>query len=76
MVLGSSPVAVINGFDSKLENVRVFTQGFILGLLLFLIYMNDLMCAIRYCSVHPFVDDRKIKSSKLQKFSKKNEWTS
>ena len=32
-------------------------QGFILGSLLFLIYINDLNCVIRYCSVHHFAVD-------------------
>ena len=32
-------------------------QSSILGPLLYSIYINDLNCAIRYCSVHHFVDD-------------------
>ena len=32
-------------------------QGSVLGLLLFLLYINDLCVAIKYCKVHHFADD-------------------
>ena len=48
----------INGFNSKLEHIHCgVSHGSTLGLLLFLIYINDLNCAIRYCLVHDFADD-------------------
>ena len=48
----------INGFNANLEHINCgFPHGPILGALLFLIYINYLNCAIRYCSVHHFADD-------------------
>ena len=32
-------------------------QGSVLGLLLFLLYINDLHTAIKFCKVHHFADD-------------------
>ena len=47
----------INGFSSALaDTIYGVSQGFILGPLLFLVYINDLNCAIKY-KVHHFADD-------------------
>ena len=48
----------INGYNSNLMPIeRGVLQGFVLGPLLFLIYVNDLHRAIQYCNVHHFADD-------------------
>ena len=51
-------LASINGFDSNVNSVCCSVrQSSILAALLFVIYINDLHFAMKYCKVHHFADD-------------------
>ena len=48
----------INGFDSGLAEIKCgIPQGSVLGPLPFLLNINDLNQAIKFCKVHQFADD-------------------
>ena len=53
----------INGHESNLTSVLYgIPQGSALGPLLFIIYINDLNQAIKFCKVHHFGDDTRFAS--------------
>ena len=48
----------INSYDSKLADVKSgVPQGSVLGSLLFLVHINDLSQALKFCKVDQFADD-------------------
>ena len=71
----------INGYESGLAETNCgVPPGFVLGHLLFLLYINDLNQAIKFCKVHHFADDTNLlylgksikKLNKLVYFDLKN----
>ena len=64
----------INGFPSTMKTMEYgVPQGSVLGPLLFLIYINDLNNAIKFCLTHHFADDTNLLFSatslkKIQKY--------
>ena len=63
----------IKGYESSLAVLNcVVPQGSVLGLLLFLLYTNDLNQAIKFCKIHHFADDTYLlcNSNSIKKLNK------
>ena len=63
----------INGYDSYLAVINCgVPQGSVLGPLLFLLYINDVNQAVKFCNVHHFADDTNLlcHSNSIKKLNK------
>ena len=63
----------MNGYESGLAAIDCgVSQGSLLGPLLFLLYINDLNQAIKFCKVHHFADDTNLLhlSNSIKKLNK------
>ena len=63
----------INGYESGLAAINCgVPQGSVLGPLLFLLYINDLNQAIKFCKAHHFADDTNLLclSTSIKKLNK------
>ena len=68
-----SQYASINGYESGFADINCGgPQGSVLGSLLFLLDINDLNQAIKFCKVHDFADDTNLlcHSNSIKKLSK------
>ena len=64
----------INGYESGLAAINCgVSQGSVLGSLLYLLYIDDLNQAIKFCKVHHFTDDTNLltlSSNSIKKLNK------